>query len=395
MSSTPTRSRVHASSKSRAGFGNPVSQRRRHGWLIALAVVAVILLAIQLLGSPLANHFLNKKLETLPGFAGHSEKVHLAFWRGELDLEGTSLRERGHEREPPFLKIKKTTFRFAPSALLKGELGGTCLVEGAELRVVKRETDPASKERKDAKQRAAERKKAGEQQKQKIKHWQDVLRNSFPMSIERFELRDARIDFLDVTHTPAVDVAIDHLTVVARDLENRPKGKDDAMPAKLDASGVMTGGGKLKFNVELDPLAKQPRFKANLELLEQQLVPLNPFLNAVADADVSRGTFELYSEINADNGGYNGYVKPMFHDLDFHNASDKDKSPAKLLKEKVVSMVAGALKNDDTQQVATKAPFEGNFADNEVDIWTTIANLLRNAFVEAIVGGFEGQTPKK
>jgi hypothetical protein len=85
----------------------------------------------------------------------------------------------------------------------------------------------------------------------------------------------------------------------------------------------------------------------------------------------------------------------MFHDLDFHNASDKDKSPAKLLKEKVVSMVAGALKNDDTQQVATKAPFEGNFADNEVDIWTTIANLLRNAFVEAIVGGFEGQTPKK
>src|SRR5690348_15904515 len=113
-------------------------------------------------------------------------------------------------------------------------------------------------------------------------------------------------------------------------------------------------------------MARQPRFAINFELREQELPPLNNFLNAYADADVSRGTFELYSEINAEKGSYKGYVKPLFHDLDFRNASDKDKSAGKLLKEKIVTAVTSLLKNDDTQQVATKAPFSGNFADNEV-----------------------------
>ena len=53
------------------------------------------------------------------------------------------------------------------------------------------------------------------------------------------------------------------------------------------------------------------------------------------------------------------------------------------------------LKNDDNKQVATRAPFAGNFANNDVDIWTTIVNLLRNAFVQAIRGGLEGQTPRR
>jgi hypothetical protein len=146
--------------------------------------------------------------------------------------------------------------------------------------------------------------------------------------------------------------------------------------------------------VQVDPLARQPRFTARFELRDLKLPPLNSFLLAYANADVSRGTFEVYMEATARDGAYNGYVKPLFHDLDFRNASDRDKNVAQRFAEKVVSTVTAALKNDDKQQVATKAPFSGNFADNDVDIWTTIAELFRNAFVQALRGGFEGQTPQ-
>ena len=65
------------------------------------------------------------------------------------------------------------------------------------------------------------------------------------------------------------------------------------------------------------------------------------------------------------------------------------------LKEKVVSAVATVFENANEEQVATKAPFSGNFANNELDIWTTIVNLIRNAFVQAIRGGLESQTPSR
>jgi hypothetical protein len=107
---------------------------------------------------------------------------------------------------------------------------------------------------------------------------------------------------------------------------------------------------------------------------------------------VSRGVFEMYSEVEARDGAYYGYVKPFFKDLDFKNVTDKDKPVAKRIAEKAVAVVASVLKNDEKEKVATKAPFGGSFKDNEVDIWTTIQNLLRNAFVQALTEGLEGET---
>ena len=87
-------------------------------------------------------------------------------------------------------------------------------------------------------------------------------------------------------------------------------------------------------------------------------------------------------------------MKPLFTDLDFRTALDRHKSVGSELKEKVVGAVASILKNDETDQIATKAPFVGNFAENDLDIWETVSNLLRNAFVQVIRGGLEGQTPR-
>jgi hypothetical protein len=52
--------------------------------------------------------------------------------------------------------------------------------------------------------------------------------------------------------------------------------------------------------------------------------------------------------------------------------------------------VTSLMENKDQDQVATKAPFSGNFADNDVDVWTAVVNLMRNAFVQALRSGFEG-----
>lgn len=365
--------------------------RRHRGWIIAAASVIVLLLLIRFVGSPLAKAAVNRKLAEMPDFVARAEAVTLAVWRGGLDVRDFVLYERGFENEPPLLHVKKASVAFAPGALFTGKLGGSIRVTGLEVNAIKRTDDEAGPKGQEPEEREAEVKAEVQEKKEAVKRWQDELRQAIPMEITRFELTDGRIHFVDVTKQPEAEVAIENLRVVATDLQNRPEPDGDPLPAKVQVEGVMTGNGQLKASVAVDPLAEQPRFQGSFEVRGLSLPPLNSFLLAYANADVSAGTFEVYSEIQAQNGAYEGYVKPLFHDLDFRTASDRDKNAAELLAKKVVTAVASLLENEDEEQVATRAPFSGNFADNEVDIWTTIATLFRNAFVQALRGGFEGQ----
>src|SRR5690606_28083070 len=125
------------------------------------------------------------------------------------------------------------------------------------------------------------------------------------------------------------------------------------------------------------------RFSTRMEVKELALPPLREFLLAYALIDVRAGTFAMASEIEAADGRYEGYVKPFFENLEFESIPDPDKNLVQRAATRVASAVTGLLENE-RDQVATKAPFEGNFESNDLVPWTTIENLLRNAFVEAL-----------
>lgn len=364
-----------------AGTVSAAVPRNRRRWLIALGVIVAILALIQVVGSPIAGSLVNRRLSELDGYVGHAGGVSLALWRGAVDLNDFVLKEKSHPDDLPVVRIRHASLRLAPGALLTGKLGGAAVVDDMELNLVKRErTSP---------EEVAEKAAKIEEKKEQVQRWQDALRNSFPVTLSRMEVRNGQFRFLDRSHQPVPEIRISELHIVARDLQNRPKANGDPMPTKVQVDGTMSGNGKLRATLQVDPIARQPRFVTRFELRELSLPPINPFLQAYADADVSRGSFELYLEAEAKDGGYQGYVKPLFHDLDFRTASDANKNTVEKLKEKLVSAVASVLKNDEKEQVATRAPFNGNFADNRVDIWTTVAELFRNAFVQALRSGFE------
>jgi hypothetical protein len=47
------------------------------------------------------------------------------------------------------------------------------------------------------------------------------------------------------------------------------------------------------------------------------------------------------------------------------------------------------LENEEKGQVATQTPFSGTFDQNQIDVWAAVANLLRNAFIQALREGFD------
>jgi hypothetical protein len=50
----------------------------------------------------------------------------------------------------------------------------------------------------------------------------------------------------------------------------------------------------------------------------------------------------------------------------------------------IVGSAVKLLKNSDTEQVATRIPFAGEFGNAQVGVWKTIVAALRNGFVEAL-----------
>jgi hypothetical protein len=358
--------------------------RRSHrGWWIALGVVVGILVVLQFGASPVAKSVLNRKLSDLGAFHGQVGQVKLALWRDRVELHDLVLRSREHPDEPPVVAIRKLALSGAARPLLEGKLGGHATMEGAEFNIVKRKRfeDPVK-----------EAEKKAEKFRPDVKRWQHELREAFPMELTEFELRDGQARFIDEAYDPKVDVGISRLHVVARNLRNRPDG--EALPTTIDLTGVTTGNGQLRIHVRSDPLKEPLEFFTTFELKALSLPEFNNFMRAYAKVDVSAGTFEVYNEITAANGRYDGYVKPFFQNLEFESLEDEEKSVGRRIVEKVATAAKSLLENEETQKMATQIPFSGTFDQNQVDLWETVENLLSNAFIQAIREGLEGYSPR-
>jgi len=102
------------------------------------------------------------------------------------------------------------------------------------------------------------------------------------------------------------------------------------------------------------------------------------------------GEFNLYTEIGVKNGEIRGYVKPLFRDLTGYSpGQDEDKSFGQKLKEKAVDVLGKVLKNRPREEVATVIPVSGPLENPKASTWETLIGLVRNAFIKAILPGFE------
>lgn len=343
---------------------------------VTALIVLVLLLGVRLAVSPWATSIVNRKLAALPQYTGRVGSVQIALWRGTISATDFQLFSRGKESDGPVVKVRHATLTIAWLPLFKGKLGGHGGVDGIEVMIVNESgVDDADKK------------------KPPVRQWQNVLRDAFPLEITRFEIKDARIAFDDRSTHPAAKMEVDQFHLVATDFSNRPEA-GEALPAHITVEARVGGTGRLKVNVRADPGDVQPHFAVTMELKDLQLVPIHDFLAKNALIDVSRGTFEVYTEINAADGHYEGYIKPFFKDLEFKAVSDPSKNIIQRAATKVLSAVQDLLKNAN-DQVATKAPFKGDFQNNQVDLWTTIENLLRNAFVQSLREGLEGHSPAR
>lgn len=164
--------------------------------------------------------------------------------------------------------------------------------------------------------------------------------------------------------------------------------RDGAAKAKL--TGKFMGSGAARASASFREPGSGPDFDLNVAIEGASLPAMNDLLRAYGKLDVVKGTFSIYSEIKVQNGRIDGYVKPLVKDVDVYSSKqDKKKPILKKLYEKVVGGLSHILENRPRDEVATVVDISGPIEDPDASTWEVIVRLVSNAFVKAILPGFE------
>lgn len=348
---------------------------------IATLVVLSLLAAARLALPAVLKARINETLGSLPGgYRGEVEDVSLALHRGTVSLTGLELQDAKRD-----LVLGARELR---ARLRLGELLGRRLSVSAELekpyariavrRALRRAKVVAAREKEETRKRVA---RGEEEPAPPPKPLSRVLADMMPLRVERLELRDGEL----VVVEGGLEARVHDIQVAAEGLTNEAAGRN----ARLQASARVMETGAASLVVHADPLQRQPSFDLHAELRDVDLPSINPVLRWQLGVDVEKGTFTVVAEIDAKDGGFEGYVKPFVGDLELLEPGDA-KKPLKAVKEAVVGAVAALLQNPRSKKVATKLPVKGRLEEPELGVWRAVLNVLRNAFVEALRPSFEG-----
>jgi hypothetical protein len=203
-----------------------------------------------------------------------------------------------------------------------------------------------------------------------------------PLTINRFEINNGHIHYLDKFVKPALDISMKDIHMLATNLTN-VDDSSKVLPAGLKSSAEVYDG-VFDLNVKFDAFQKQPTFDMNAKVTNVNMVKLNDFFKAYGNFDVNKGTFGLFTEFAAKDGKFRGYVKPLIKDLDVVEWTKEEGDLGQKLWESVIGGVGELFKNRSKDQLATKIPISGTFEDKNINLWKAISYVLRNAFVNAL-----------
>jgi len=211
-------------------------------------------------------------------------------------------------------------------------------------------------------------------------------RPSVDINVREFDISHSNFSFTDKTSSPNYKLFISDTDLVLKNVSNH----QNQGPADLTLRGRFMGSGETSVAGDFLASRKGPTFNLKVAIQNTDLPSMNDILRAYGRFDVAAGKFSVFSEIAIKDGSIDGYVKPMFADLKVYDyPKDKSTSVLHQAKELVIGGASHLFKNSSTQQVATDIDLKGKLTSPGTSTWQALAQVLRNAFIEAIIPGFD------
>jgi Domain of Unknown Function (DUF748) len=366
----PAEADSHGPSKdvSRAG-------RRRRGWRI----FGIVLLVLVLVGGvgravlPWAlRDYVNRTLDRNPLYEGNIGPVEIHLLRGAYSIKDVRISKTTGNVPVPFFAARRVDFAIQWNALLHRRVVGRVIMHEPEMNFV------------DAPSEGGDQTGAGAP-------WLQIIRDLFPFKINSAIVRNGSIHFRAYKTEEPVDVYLSHVNA---SIDNLTNIRDEINPliATVQASGLAMDHARFDYKMTLDPFSYRPTFHMAVRLIGLDVTKINDLALAYGKFDFKRGWFDFVVESEAKEGQLTGYAKPLFRDLKVFSLTQdlKEDNVFQFFWQALVGLTTTVFKNQSRDQFGTLIPFRGDLSEaTTTDIFATVANVLRNAFVRAYLPRLE------
>jgi Domain of Unknown Function (DUF748) len=211
-------------------------------------------------------------------------------------------------------------------------------------------------------------------------------RPAVDISVAEFDITHSNFSYTDKTSNPGYRLFINDTDLALKNLSNH----QNQGPAEFALHGEFMGSGDTRVGGDFLASRHGPALNLKVAIRNTDLPSMNDILRAYGRFDVAAGQFSVFSEITLKDDNIEGYVKPMFANLKVYDYQ-KDKGTGVLhqAKELVIGGASHLFKNSSTQQVASEIDLKGKLSSPDLSTWQALAQVMRNAFIEAIIPGFD------
>ena len=338
-------------------------------WFWLLLVIAVAFVIVHTYLALWVRDYVNRKLSEIPGYRAHVAAVTLHLWRGAYQIHNIDIKKTSGKVPVPFFSAPLVDLSVQWHALIFEHAAvGNIEIYRAKMNLVNGPTPETRQTEVDA-------------------PWAQKIKQLYPLKINRFAVHNGELHYRDFSKEPSVDVMADRVQMVAVNLTNSKK-LSKSLIADIRMEGRPLREGNARAQISLDPYASRPTFAVNLEVADVPLPKLNDFAKSYGGFTFKDGTFKMAMEANAKNGGYQGYIEPVFDHMVIFN-EESMQNPATMIWEAILGTLTQIIRNYPKDRFGTKVPFSGTFERPTPDIIATIFNAFRNAFVQAFEGKVE------
>jgi hypothetical protein len=204
------------------------------------------------------------------------------------------------------------------------------------------------------------------------------------LRIDRAKILNSELGFINEAVTPPYRVYMSEANIGLDNFSNQlTEGT-----AYVKVTGKFMGSGLTQVSGTFRPEIGSPDFDLQVRMVKTKMRSLNNVLRAYGNFDVVDGVFSFFTEVTVKHGKIEGYVKPLFKDVDVYDTDqDQDKRLAQKIYEGIVGGAMTVLENRPRNEVATQADVSGSLTNPETSTWQVVAKLIQNAFFKAILPG--------
>ncbi len=336
--------------------------------IIILAAIVIILIAARMYLNTFVLNHVNHVLNTIEGYQGSVRDIDIALYRGAYTIYDLKLDKKASGIPVPFVAIEQADLSIQWSGLLRGRIISEIELVKPVITFAKNNNQTQTGENVD---------------------WTKPITSLMPIDINRISFTQGRLAYQDFSASPQVNIYIHNMIGEVRNLRN----VDDAnspLPSELQIRGNSIGKGRLAITGKLNILKEFPDMDIAMQLENVYLPAMNDYTKAYAAIDVESGNLNVYSELVVKDRRVSGYVKPLATDI--HIIDLQGTNPIKLAWETVAAVIVTLFTNQRKDQFATRAELTGDLSNIETNTWSVIAGIIKNAFLEALDKGFDGES---